>query len=223
MLAVAIAVGAQQKPILVGEYTGQSLDPEQITKEVRLFLKRLESETQTVRGAIALINSFKFAGVCADNHLVEDKNFENAVKASIPKKNRERVTIVSSDQWGLRGEAYFYLFPSGAGLPQIIKREVNPPCCCSEISIVGSSEVVQRRQRVKYKLVLPIQSSRVPPKPMWTISSGKIVGGQGTSTIEADISSSTEERIKVEVSIEDPSPVCGCPTTATFTTWILQR
>ncbi|MDI1242976.1 MAG: hypothetical protein PSX80_13760 [bacterium] len=194
-----------------------------MAKEVISFVERLANEPKSTRGAIALINWMKHVGPCVDNRWVEDESFEDSIKASIPKKYRKRIILVPSESVSIGGIAEFYLVPKRAGLPRTIERIAHPPCCCSEISIDGYSEVVHGRQRVRYKLVLPIRSLRVPPKPMWTISSGAITRGQGSDTIEVDISDSIEEKITVEVSIADPSVVCGCPTMAKITTRILRK
>jgi hypothetical protein len=187
---------------------------------MRSFVDRLEKEPQSTGGAITYINGFKFAGACVDNRLVDDKSFAKIVRASIPAKYRKRIILVPSEQWGLLEEAEFYLVPIGAALPRKIERAVNPPCCCSEISVAGRMVVGAESKRIRYSLVLPIRSKRVPPNPIWSISSGTIVAGQGTDSIEVNLSGVREDTITVEVSTTPSSPACSCPTKASFTTRI---
>jgi hypothetical protein len=220
LLAVVAIVTAQQEPIPVSEYRGNSSDRERFTEAMRSFVDLLEKQPKSMRGAIAYINGFRFQGPCVDNRRVEDKSFAEFVRSNIPSKYRKRVVLVPSDQWGLLEEAEFYLVPAGTNLPRRIERIVEPPCCCSEISIDGRNEIESGSQKVRYSLVLPMRSKRVTANPNWVVSSGKIISGQGTDSIEVDLTGSLEKKISVEVSITSPSPVCGCPTTGVFTTRI---
>lgn len=219
-LAIVPTVTAQLDPIRVGEYRGNSSDRERFAEAMRSFIDRLEKEPKLTRGAIAYISGFRFKGPCVDNRHVGDKSFAGFVRANVPSKYRKRIFLVPSGQWGLLEEAEFYLVPPGSALPRKIERIVDPPCCCSEISIDGRNEIESGSQEVRHSLVLPMRSKRVPRNPKWVVSSGKIISGQGTDSIVVDLSGTSEAKITVGVSITSPSPVCSCPTTATFTTWI---
>ena len=85
---------------------------------------------------------------------------------------------------------------------------------CPEISLIGPAALISQGEKLKFTLTVSPVEKELPLKYVWRVTGGKIVTGQGTTSIEV-----TREELSLTVTVEVLGLPHGCPHTFSERGW----
>lgn len=110
-----------------------------------------------------------------------------------------------------------WILPPGATPPQPRPEfQESEIVTCYPIRADGDGYVLKRETQLKFSVAFRLGNPNRPLTYLWTVSAGKIVGGQGQASITVEVGESQEKKVTAEVEVKGlPS---DCHVRASFTT-----
>jgi hypothetical protein len=208
----------QSAPQRAGDTTARKFDEyvlegEQRWSRLTPFVKQLKREPRRL-GYIIVYAERKIvgSGVYYDGEDWKNWVFHNLTAQGL---SRDRFVTVNG---GLRDQDMIELWLVTPGGPTPVPTPTaTETIVCPSVTVLGNVWVRSRKQPVTFRTNLSAWQVYSFPNVVynWTVSSGKILSGQGTNTIRVDVSQSAENRISARVEIFGLSGECDKEATTT--------
>ena len=210
---LSIQVASQNKlteAVKVAEYDGRTLQSEDLVVSTLRFIQTIANLPNSTRGTIIVYSAVRPA--CEFFHdLTFDSKDEATIKRLLRQNpaERRRIAIITG-QFRLESHVEFWQVPEGARQPQPTGWNVDPGCCCPEMSLDGPSSIRVGEKPAKFSVRLSPVSFYKGATFHWEASAGQIVSKQGRQEIILDASKVNSANIVVRV-VLNGNPSCNCP------------
>lgn len=103
-----------------------------------------------------------------------------------------------------------WILPRGASPPRP-RPEFRPGDIvhCYPVRASGDGYILRRDAPLKFSVGFSLERPPTRVTYLWSVSSGKIINGQGQDTITVDVSEATEKEVTAEVEVKGLSPECS--------------
>lgn len=202
------------------EKNGANLD--ELTNKTKQFAKKLKQSSKTTKGFIFYYTELgeKNVKYCSKDKLTAEKRSDFVRNLLISKYKISPRRIISKDA-SLRDETEleFWLVPNDAEIPRA-SPNAYIDCVCPTLSIDGEAVFTNKNNPLTF--TANASGGAVDDFTYeWNVSAGKIINGQGTPTIQLDLSKTNVK--EVTASIELKTKCCfTCYSKESFITKISQ-
>jgi hypothetical protein len=105
----------------------------------------------------------------------------------------------------------FWIVPKGAEMPAPTPAfSKNETVYCPEINVAGDGFRHDRNEPLKFSVAINGAGTNESFPLEWSVSAGKIIGGQGTNQIQIDLSETDAKKITAAVIVKGLAPECDC-------------
>src|SRR6185369_6500209 len=105
----------------------------------------------------------------------------------------------------------FWIVPKDAEMPDLTPTfSIDDIIYCPEINIGGDGFRHTREQPLKFSVAVSGDGANKSYPVEWSISAGKIMSGQGTDSIQVDLTETGAKKITAGVIIKGLPPECDC-------------
>jgi len=172
------------------------------------FIKRMKIEPASKKAVIVFYNQRK-GKYPLEGGKIWAERARNYMDYQI-NPNGDRIEVIDG---GYREFATleFWIVPKDAKMPAPTPAfSKNELVYCPEINVAGDGFRHDRNEPLKFSVALGgAESGKYFPME-WSVSAGKIVGGQGTNRIDVDLSETDAKKITAGVIVKGLPPECGC-------------
>jgi hypothetical protein len=214
-------------PIKFDSYNeSETEDLKVLEDKARLFAAELNKAPISTRGVIIFYAAVGERNVnfCSKEKLTAEKRSDFVRKVLTEKSNVSSKRILAIDGYiRANTELDFWLVPESAKDPKPTSNAYLD-CFCAGISVNGPVEAFNRKETLVFTASVSGGDGSTPIKYRWSVSSGSIVYGQGTPSINVMLNRTKATEISATVVVEGANGSCkDCIEKASFTTKLLSR
>ncbi len=203
-LIICLTIFSQTKPVSIkfDEYSEESgANLKLLAEKTKRFAKHLRKLPKSTKGVIIYYTNVHEADCCSKTKSIAEQRNDYVRNLLTNKYKISPARVVSKPSaYRYFSEIEFWHQPKNAEIPTDTPN-ANADFFCPIISIEGDEVIIDKNKTVSFLAKYAGGNQEVVFN--WSVSTGRIIKGQGTGIIEVDLTETNSKEIEIVLSLRD--------------------